>query len=144
MCNFHLHHRVENFQPKLRRGQVSLHWWKVYIVSGNGLMPPGRRSFAEPIFPDGRVHGANMWPIRGRKYPGGPHVGPMNLAIWVGQYLNMTSLHQNELTTLNKESIILQGYVSQKSAHRTYVKSAHRTFKRLDVCHVGCVRIFVA
>ena len=34
-------------------------------------------------FPDSKVHGANMGPIWGRQDPGGLHVGPMNLAIWV-------------------------------------------------------------
>ena len=34
-------------------------------------------------YPDSKVHGANMGPILGRKGPGGPHVGPMNIAIWV-------------------------------------------------------------
>ena len=29
-----------------------------------------------------KVHGANMGPIWGRQSPGGPHVGPMNFAIW--------------------------------------------------------------
>ena len=42
--------------------------------------------------PDSKIHGANMgrtWhgaimgPIWGRQDPGGPHVGPMNFAIWV-------------------------------------------------------------
>ena len=33
--------------------------------------------------PDSNVHGANMGPIWGRQDPGGPHVGPMNFAIWV-------------------------------------------------------------
>ena len=32
--------------------------------------------------PDSKVNGANMEPIWGRQDPGGPHVGPMNLAIW--------------------------------------------------------------
>ena len=32
-------------------------------------------------FPNGNVHGANMGSIWGRQDPGGPHVGPMNLAI---------------------------------------------------------------
>ena len=32
--------------------------------------------------PDSKVHGANMGPIWGRQDPGGPHVGPMSLAIW--------------------------------------------------------------
>ena len=32
--------------------------------------------------PDNKVHEANMGPIWGRRDPGGPHVGPMNVAIW--------------------------------------------------------------
>ena len=32
--------------------------------------------------PDSKVHGANMGPIRGRQDPGGPHVGPIKVAIW--------------------------------------------------------------
>ena len=32
--------------------------------------------------PDSKTHGANMGPIWGRRDPGGPHVGPMNFAIW--------------------------------------------------------------
>ena len=32
--------------------------------------------------PDSNVHGANMGPIWVQQDPGGPHVGPMNLAIW--------------------------------------------------------------
>ena len=32
--------------------------------------------------PDSKVHGTNMGPIWGRQDPGGPHVGPLNLAIW--------------------------------------------------------------
>ena len=35
------------------------------------------------MYPDSKVHGANMGPIWGRKDPGGPHDGPMNFAIWV-------------------------------------------------------------
>ena len=32
--------------------------------------------------PDCKIHGANMGPTWGQQDPGGPHVGPMNLAIW--------------------------------------------------------------
>ena len=35
-------------------------------------------------YPDSKVHGANIGPIWGRQDPGGPYVGPMNFAIWVG------------------------------------------------------------
>ena len=37
--------------------------------------------------PASEVHGTNMGPIWGRQEPGGPHVGPMNLAIWNGNML---------------------------------------------------------
>ena len=33
--------------------------------------------------PDSKVHGANMGLIWGRQDPDGPHVDPMNFAIWV-------------------------------------------------------------
>ena len=32
--------------------------------------------------PDSKVHGANMRPSWGRQDPDGPHVGPMNFALW--------------------------------------------------------------
>ena len=32
-------------------------------------------------YPDSKVHGANMGSIWGQQDPGGPHLGPMNLAI---------------------------------------------------------------
>ena len=34
------------------------------------------------IGPDSKVHGANMGPTWVLSAPCGPHVGPMNLAIW--------------------------------------------------------------
>ena len=34
------------------------------------------------ILPDSKVHGAKMGPTWVLSAPGGPHVGPMNLAIW--------------------------------------------------------------
>ena len=39
--------------------------------------------------PDSKVHGTNMGPIWGRQDPGGPHVGPVNFAIW-GAFFNIT------------------------------------------------------
>ena len=32
--------------------------------------------------PDSKVHGVNMGPFWGRQDAGGPHVDPMNFAIW--------------------------------------------------------------
>ena len=37
------------------------------------------------MYPNSKVHGANMGPIWGRQDPGGPDVGPMNFAIWVSK-----------------------------------------------------------
>ena len=34
------------------------------------------------VSPDSKVYGANMGPIWGLQDPDGPHVGPMNFAIW--------------------------------------------------------------
>ena len=34
-------------------------------------------------YPDSKVHGANMGPTWVLSAPDGPHVGPMNLAIWI-------------------------------------------------------------
>ena len=44
---------------------------------------PASRMARTVTYPDSKVHGANMGPIWGRQDPGGPHVGPMNVAIWV-------------------------------------------------------------
>ena len=41
-------------------------------------------------YPDSKVHGAYMGPTWGRQDPGGPHAGPMILALWVG-HLNRYS-----------------------------------------------------
>ena len=43
------------------------------------------------MYPDRKVHGANMGPIWGWQDPGGPHVCPMNIAIWVAGVLNVFS-----------------------------------------------------
>ena len=46
-------------------------WHRRPLLDNTGLADPGSS-----------VRGANMGPIWGRQDPGGPHVGPMNVAIW--------------------------------------------------------------
>ena len=41
------------------------------------------------MIPDGKVHGANMGPICGRKDQGGHHVGLMNFAVWDTMYYEL-------------------------------------------------------
>ena len=58
----------------------------VTMPIGNGTSTLGNG------FPDSKVHGANMGLIWVRQDPGGPHVGPMNLAIWlVGEQSSLTN-----------------------------------------------------
>ena len=62
--------------------------------------------------PDSKVHRANMGPIWGRQDPGGPHVGPMNFAIWDGidpeiQNIPSEELIAGKLLTDHYESVVL-------------------------------------
>ena len=52
--------------------------------------------------PDSKAHGANMGPTWGRQAPGGPHVGPMNLAIWVFKKYNSRHRWDELLKTLKQ------------------------------------------
>ena len=52
--------------------------------------------------PNSKVHGANMGPIWVRQDPGGPHVGPMNLAIWVSLILSAILLLHIEVPLLTE------------------------------------------
>ena len=45
--------------------------------------------------PDSKVHEANMGSIWGRQDPDGPHVDPMNFAIWVRVLFAMATTTQN-------------------------------------------------
>ena len=53
------------------------------------------RGHADPMvtFSDSKVHWANMGPTWGRQAPGGPHVGYMNLAIWVTIWVWETTIY---------------------------------------------------
>ena len=61
----------ENVYQQILCPQYQKHWPTVH----------GSR-FSSQTVPGSKVHGANMGPIWGRQDPGGPHVGPMNFAIW--------------------------------------------------------------
>ena len=79
---------------------VSINW--IMIGSCNVLLPVSCQatSWANTI-PDSKVHGANMGPIWGRQDPGGPHFGPMNLALW--DVLQIISWKQKSPTSVQLE-----------------------------------------
>ena len=60
---------------------------RVYAGFSTGQFP----SFH--YFPDRNVHGTNMGPIWGRQDQGGPHLGPVNFAIWVPKCLSIIKTH---------------------------------------------------
>ena len=67
--------------------------------------------------PDSKVHGANMGLIWGRQDPGGPHVDPMNLAVWnelacCVVYLALIRLHNMELENYPLNVRFLQTFVA--------------------------------
>ena len=53
----------------------------IYLIINSLSLPPDPRGTTEHIS-DSKVHGANMGPTWALSAPGGPHVGPMNVAIW--------------------------------------------------------------
>ena len=66
--------------------KVTISWCQTTYHPGDIAVTPTQQWSLPEIkkgYPDSKVHGANMGPIWGRQNPGGPHVGPMNLAIWV-------------------------------------------------------------
>ena len=62
--------------------------------------------------PDSKVRGAKMGPIWGRQAPGGPHVGPVNLAIWEGWDLLFLGNHHDVFNMFS--FIINQGNSEEK------------------------------
>ena len=52
------------------------------------------------------IHGANMGSIWGRQDPGGPHIGPMNFAIWVCKHDNGKIMFKTMIHKRNEESLL--------------------------------------
>ena len=72
-------------------------------------------------YPDSKVHGANMGHIWGRQDPGGPHVGLMNLAIWVitrAHFLFIVEqIHEAIRKVIMYLHIFPRRYISNAPAH---------------------------
>ena len=59
----------------------------------------------ENLYPDSKVHGANMGPTWVLSAPDGPHVGPMKLAIGVVLYFLKTIQHAKGQSTQHMTTI---------------------------------------
>ena len=72
--------------------------------------------------PDSKVHGTSMGPIWGWQDPGGPHVGPMNFAIWEAKHSHGVFHQALLLHSLLYHPSTFPGYtgaVTQESATHT-------------------------
>ena len=69
------------------------------------------------LFPDSKAHRANMGPIWGWQDPDGPHVGPMNIAIWV--------VLSHVWSTRDKSCYLLSLYFTVNDREDIYWKSNH-------------------
>ena len=74
--NFHCIVLINWFWPWYKFSSTKWYW--ILFQTFPTWNPVQQQSFH-----DSKVHGANMGPIQGRQDLGGPHVGPMNPAIWV-------------------------------------------------------------
>ena len=102
--------------PQLRLQLRRLQWSNRKVFSPCLFAPSIGLDIRDHIWsnPDSKVHGDNMGPIWGRQDPGGPHVGPMNFAIWVANI--MTSWHACCITgPLWGESILSHGEATQRA-----------------------------
>ena len=92
--------------------------WRFFVFSPNRLFEFTRTVDdlrclnVHVVIPDSKVHGTNMGPIWVRQDPGGPHVGPINLAIWNGIRISATTVDIDGISYLpsaqsNEESLFL-------------------------------------
>ena len=80
------------------------------------------------VNPESKVHGANMGPIWGRQDPGGPHVGPMNLAIWE----TINTLRQLDLLHLNWTDIVWGCCNTVNTLQNTHNNTPHSSHVRVS------------
>ena len=66
-------------------------------------------------YPDNKVHGADMGPIWGQQDPDGPHVGPMNFAIWVAP-LSVTMFTNRVLDELASRTHLKRWFKNSNSS----------------------------
>ena len=66
-------------------GSLDILYNNSYVKNGEHViyfvLIPSGVSWVGVMHPDSKVYGANMGPTRALSVPGGPHVGPINLAI---------------------------------------------------------------
>ena len=86
------------------------------------MVRDARRKCSNMSNPDSKVHGANMGPTWGGQDPGGPHVGPMNFAMWkLGYYFTYNVIIFNKKSR-TKGHVFLRHSLTW-AANRRQIKS---------------------
>ena len=75
-------HNMVNFLQNTHNRHVIAHTWGQDICEFQISSVFSSGTAVLYAIPDNKVHGANIGPIWDRQDPDGPHVGPMNFAIW--------------------------------------------------------------
>ena len=95
-------------EEKYSQSYINIHYrngqtlWKILQATmGNTHLSTHIHSIG---YPDSKVHVAHMGPTWVLSAPGGPHVGPMNLAIRVVWYRNVSVKQARQNTTLTQHS----------------------------------------
>ena len=78
-----------------------------------------------------KVYGANTGPIWGRQDPGGPHVGPMNFAIWVA-----ISMHYSKVRNID---MAWELYTWENGSAPDCIRSESYIYIHICVCVCVCV-----
>ena len=81
----------------------------------------------DPSPAESKVRGTNMGPIWGRQDPGGPQVGPMNFAIWVG--LTVTSSSGKQTFSFSVVANRMNWQIPQCTCHLS-----HNAPPRTEMC----------
>ena len=89
--------------------------------------------------PDSKVHGANMGPIWGRQDRGGPHVGPINLAIWV---IATMMHHHVKILRSNQKKVQLVDYIVHSLRRKGVVLKLVRGWVIKSQFHMNVVTFY--
>ena len=114
----------------LNLGSTAIHYWK----SSTGFVPSDL-AISGSIYPDSKVHGTNLGPTWVLSAPDGPHVGPMNLAIWV-PYTGSQVMVSGRNFAMN-----LGAHYANfpKLSGGSYVKNHYQIMSQFCTCHYSAV-----
>ena len=84
-----------------------------------------------------KVRGANMGPIWGQQDPGGPHVGPMNFAIWGPLCIDKSSA-ASILFVWNGDAFVL---LTSEYPKNLWCFIVEKLYKMQKVCSIATVWI---